>query len=115
MMNSRPRMRPKRGRISSLNLVWIWYRLTGSCRYEVTVRRTMSVTTSSWVGPKQNSRSWRSLIRSSSGPYSYHRPDSCHSSAGWTAGMTSSAEPARSISSRMIASSLTSERQPSGR
>ena len=32
MTNSRPRMMPKRGRRSSLNLVWIWYRCSGSCR-----------------------------------------------------------------------------------
>ncbi len=29
--NSRERMTPKRGRTSSRNLVWMWYRLSGSC------------------------------------------------------------------------------------
>ena len=75
----------------------------------------MSVMTSSWVGPKQKSRWWRSLMRSSSGPYANQRPDSCQSSAGCTAGRTSSDEPARFISSRMIACSLWSTRHPRGR
>ena len=74
----------------------------------------MSVITSSWVGPTQKSRSWRSLRRSSSGPYFCQRPDSCHSSAGWTAGMKSSIAPARFISSRTIASTLRTTRRPSG-
>ena len=30
MMNSRARMTPKRGRRSSRNLVWMWYRFLGS-------------------------------------------------------------------------------------
>ena len=32
MMNSFERMRPKRGRVSSRNFVWIWYTITGSWR-----------------------------------------------------------------------------------
>ena len=32
MMNSRPRIRPNRGLISSRNFVWIWNRLSGICR-----------------------------------------------------------------------------------
>src|SRR6266702_4767373 len=41
-------------------------------------RRAISVTTSSCVGPTQKSRSWRSLRRSSSGPYLCQRPDAVH-------------------------------------
>jgi hypothetical protein len=75
----------------------------------------MSVTTSSWVGPKQKSRWWRSSMRSSSRPYFAQRPDSCHSSAGWIAGIDSSTAPAASISRRTMASSFLTLRQPIGR
>jgi hypothetical protein len=54
----------------------------------------------------QKSRPWRSLKRSSSGPYSSQRPDSCHSSAGWVLGINTSREPAAFISSRTMASTL---------
>ena len=74
----------------------------------------MSVITSSWVGPKQKSRSWRSRIRSSSLPYFCQRPDSIHSSAGWIEGMASSAEPAVSISRRTIVISFWMQRQAIG-
>ena len=53
-------------------------------------------------------------MRSSSGPYSLQRPDSCHSSAGWTTGITSSSAPARFISSRTMRSTLRSTRRPIG-
>ena len=69
---------------------------------------------SSWVGPKQKSRWWRSLMRSSSGPYCCQRPDSCHSSAGCTAGINSSSAPARSISWRTMSSTLRNTRRPRG-
>ncbi len=71
--------------------------------------------TSSWVGPKQKSRSWRSRMRSSSLPYFCQRPDSCQSSAGCTLGIDSSTAPARFISRRTIAISLPRLRQPLGR
>ena len=70
--------------------------------------------TSSWVGPKQNSRSWRSLIRSSSLPYCSQRPDSIHSDDGWIAGISSSTPPALFISARTIASSFAIVRSASG-
>ena len=60
MRNSRPRMSPKRGRISSRNFVRIWYSVTGSWRYEVTPERTIVVTHSSAVGARQYSPSLRS-------------------------------------------------------
>ena len=41
-----------------------------------------------------------------SAPYFDQRPDSCHSSAGWTTGINSSIAPARFISSRTIDSTL---------
>ncbi len=53
-------------------------------------------------------------MRSSSGPYSPQRPDSCHSSAGWITGITSSRAPARFISSRTMVSTLRSTRSPIG-
>ena len=74
----------------------------------------MSVMTSSCVGPATKSRWCRSLMRSSSGPYSDQRLDSCHSSAGWMTGMTSSNAPARFISSRMMRSTFCSVRRPIG-
>ena len=70
--------------------------------------------TSSWVGPATKSRSCRSLKRSSSGPYSVQRPDSCHSSPGWNTGMITSSAPARSISWRMMVSALRRVRSPIG-
>jgi hypothetical protein len=42
------------------------------------------------------------------------RPDSCHSSAGCTAGISSSMAPARFISSRTMFSTLRSTRRPIG-
>ncbi len=77
--------------------------------------RTTSVTTSSAVGAKQKSRSWRSCMRSSRWPYFSQRRVSCHSSAGWTAGIESSTASAASSSRRTIASSLRMLRQPNGR
>ena len=74
----------------------------------------MSVITSSWVGPKQNGRSLRSLRRSNSGPNWSQRFDSCHSSAGCTVGISSSNAPARFISSRMMFSTLRSTLRPIG-
>src|SRR4051812_40926595 len=74
----------------------------------------MSVMTSSWVGPTQKSRSWRSLKRSSSGPNLSHLPDSTHNSAGMAAGIRTSSAPARSISSRTMFSTLRRVRNPSG-
>src|SRR3954462_3878727 len=70
--------------------------------------------TSSCVGPKQKSRSWRSLIFSIWGPNKSQRPVSCQSSAGCTAGISSSTAPARFISSRTMASTLRSTSNPSG-
>jgi len=75
----------------------------------------MSVTTSSWVGPKTKSRSCRSLMRSSSLPYRTQRPDSCQSSAGWMAGMESSEEWMASSSRRTIVINFCRLRQPNGR
>ena len=57
MMNSRLRSSPKRGRISSRNFTWIWYSVSGSSLYERSSLRTRAVMSSSWVGPRQNSRS----------------------------------------------------------
>src|SRR5450830_392114 len=74
----------------------------------------MSVITSSCVGPKQNSRSWRSVILSICGPNTAQRPVSSHSSLGCTAGISSSSAPALFISSRTIASTLGNTRKPSG-
>jgi hypothetical protein len=48
------------------------------------------------------------------GPYISQRPVSCHSSAGTTAGISSSMAPARSISSRMMLLHLAQDAQPSG-
>ena len=48
------------------------------------------------------------------GPIFSQRPVSCHSSAGWITGITSSSAPARFISSRMICSTLRSVMRPSG-
>src|SRR5574340_1393691 len=70
--------------------------------------------TSSWVGPKQKSRWWRSLIFSICGPNTAQRPVSSHTSAGCTAGISSSIAPARFISSRTTASTRRSTRRPSG-
>ncbi len=61
MRNSRPRINPKRGRISSRNLVRIWYSVIGSWRYDVTPARTRDVTASSAVGARQYSPSRRSF------------------------------------------------------
>ena len=61
MMNSRPRMSPARGRSSSRNLVWIWYRFSGSCRQLRTSPRTSAEITSSCVGPMTKSPPLRSL------------------------------------------------------
>ena len=66
------------------------------------------------VGPKQKSRSWRSFIRSMSGPNTSQRPLSCHSSAGCTAGMNTSSAPAAFISSRITCSTFRRTRRPSG-
>ena len=69
--------------------------------------------TSSWVGPKQNSRSWRSWMRSSSLPYCL--PAAATPARARPAGppaSSSSTAPARFISSRTIASSLREARQP---
>ena len=74
----------------------------------------MSVIASSEVGCTMKSRWWRSLIRSSSGPYLSHLPDSIHNSAGWMTGISNSIAPARFISSRTIASMLRITRRPSG-
>jgi hypothetical protein len=74
----------------------------------------MSVTTSSEVGCSTKSRSWRSLMRSISGPILSKRPVSCHSSAGCTTGMVSSMPPARFISSRTIFSTFWITRKPIG-
>ncbi|MDT4832205.1 hypothetical protein FQZ97_657480 [compost metagenome] len=74
----------------------------------------MSVTTSSLVGWITKSRSWRSLMRKSSGPIFSKRPVSCQNSAGCTTGIVSSTAPARFISSRTIASTLRITRRPMG-
>src|SRR5690625_1162019 len=69
--------------------------------------------TSSWVGPRQMGRPCRSLIRSSSGPYSCQRPDCYHSSEGCTTGIKTSCAPERYISSRTIRSTLRNSLSPS--
>ena len=50
MTNSRPRIRPARGRASSRYFVWIWYRVVGRSLYEEYMSLTSRVNISSWVG-----------------------------------------------------------------
>ena len=50
MMNSRPRIRPARGRASSRYFVWIWYRVAGRSLYEEYMSFTSKVNISSCVG-----------------------------------------------------------------
>ena len=50
MMNSRPRIRPARGRASSRYLVWIWKRIAGRSLYEEYRSLTRSANISSCVG-----------------------------------------------------------------
>ena len=58
------------------------------------VARTSAQITSSCVGPMTKSPPLRSLKRNSCSPYFSQRPDSCHSSAGMTAGRNTSEQPA---------------------
>ena len=117
MRNSRPRSRPKRGRASSRNFVWIWYTVSGSWRYESTSAATVVVTTSSWVTPstKRPPRASRTMAGSASLPNFAARPERSHSSYGLSAGIRSSCIPAASSSSRMSAETLWSTLVPSGR
>jgi len=78
-------------------------------------RRAMSVTISSWVGPRLYSAPLRSFRRNSVSPKRSKRPVSRKYSAGSSAGMRISSAPARSISSRTMPSTLRSARSPSGR
>jgi hypothetical protein len=106
---------PNRGLGSLRNFVWIWYSVTGSCRYDFSRSRAMSVTTSSCVGPSATWRSPPRVICINSSPIVRSRPVSRHSSIGCSAGISSSRAPAASISSRMIRVAFCSTRRPRGR
>ena len=58
--------------------------------------------TSSWVMPRQRSCPLRSFSRNMLSPITSQRPDSCQTSAGFSAGSSISCAPMASISSRTI-------------
>ena len=113
MVNSRVRSTPAFGRGSSRSLVWIWYHICGSSRYDSSSVARVE-TTSSWVMPRARSAPRRSLSLNSSSPISSQRPLSSHSSAGCMTGIRISWAPIRFISSRMIPMTLSRTRWPSG-
>ena len=53
MTNSRPRRMPARGLASSRYFVWIWNSSSGKSLYELYSPFTVSVNSSSWVGPRR--------------------------------------------------------------
>src|ERR671935_1588388 len=112
MTNSRTRRRPLRGRGSSRTLVWKWYRICGSSRYE-RISRAWNVTVSSCVSARTNGRPMRSSIFQSSGIE--YRPVCCQSSAGVTTGMNISWPPIAFISSRTIWTTFWWTRHPRGK
>ena len=87
MTNSRTRNRPPRGRGSSRSFVEKWYQSCGSCLYSCSLK------------------TWGMTIR----------PEVSHSSAGVRTGQSISCPPIALISSRMIWTTFSCTRQPSGR
>ena len=89
--------------------------LSGRSLYDEYRSLTSSVNISSCVGASMKSAPRRSLTRNTPSPYSVHRPVISYGSRGSSAGKCTSWNPAASISSRTMRSTLRNTIHPSGR